>query len=283
MSGGSFMYATAGAEMRPDLKSMPNPGPAPKAKPRKSEDSASVDLTKVADLHVLSADGKSFSFKDLYLRSSHGAASHSQTHRTLFIFVRHFFCGVCQDYLQMLSASIKPEALNSPPLKYPTQIIVIGCGEPSLIPWYAETTSCPYPIYADPSGQLYQALQMTKTLSLGETKPAYSPGTFVGTTLRSMKQMVMSGPSIFKGGDFKQVGGELLIEVGSGAATHTDIAEPLPYKEYGSSEEEKTQTQTPHPATSGQDEQAHVVWVHRMQSTRDHTEVPELRKIIGLD
>ena len=47
------------------------------------------DLDDVADLPVLDADGKSYTFKTLYADNEKGAR------RVLIIFIRHFFCGVC--------------------------------------------------------------------------------------------------------------------------------------------------------------------------------------------
>ena len=47
-----------------------------------------ADLKKVADLPVLDANKKSYTFKSLYADNEHGAR------RVLIIFIRHFFCGV---------------------------------------------------------------------------------------------------------------------------------------------------------------------------------------------
>lgn len=46
------------------------------------------DLDKVADLPVLDKDRKKYTFKSLYADNENGPR------RVLFIFVRHFFCGV---------------------------------------------------------------------------------------------------------------------------------------------------------------------------------------------
>ena len=44
-----------------------------------------AELQKVADLPVLDASGKSYTFKSLY----------DGKRKLLIIFIRHFFCGVC--------------------------------------------------------------------------------------------------------------------------------------------------------------------------------------------
>lgn len=46
-------------------------------------------LEKVADIPVLDANKKSYTFKSLYADNENGPR------RVLVIFVRHFFCGVC--------------------------------------------------------------------------------------------------------------------------------------------------------------------------------------------
>jgi hypothetical protein len=105
---------------------------------------------------------------------------------------------------------------------------------------YTTTTSCPFPIYADPTRKLYDALGMTRTLELGK-KPEYANAGLLATTVHSVVQILKSGRQGMKGGDYKQVGGEFLFENGE------------------------------------------VIWCHRMRNTRDHAEVPDLRRLLGLD
>ena len=145
----------------------------------------------------------------------------------------------CQEYLRTLCSSVTPESLLALPT--PTEIAVIGCGQPDLIPFYAETTACKFPIYADPSKKLYDLLGMARTLNLGPQSPDYMQKPLLSVMLQSIFQSLGSGLKAFKGGDYWQVGGEFLFEKGE------------------------------------------VVWCHRMTNTRDHAEVPELRKQLGLD
>ncbi|KAI9802684.1 MAG: hypothetical protein M1825_002706 [Sarcosagium campestre] len=188
------------------------------------------DIERIADLVVLAADGSSRPFKSLY--SGEGVAQ-----RVMVVFIRHFFCGNCQNYLRELTESINPDSLLS--LSVPTFIAVVGCGSPELIPMYTETTNCPFPIYADPSKKIYDHLSMGRTLALGP-KPDYQRKSVLANGLASAWQMLRSGKAGFKGGDYNQVGGELLFDKGE------------------------------------------VTWCHRMRNTRDHTEVRELRRILGL-
>ncbi|CAO2652076.1 Nn.00g003590.m01.CDS01 [Neocucurbitaria sp. VM-36] len=168
------------------------------------------DLKRVEDLLVLDAKGQSIPFKELY-NAPHVAP------RQLIIFIRHFFCGNCQEYLRTLSSSIKPDDLLALPT--PTFITVIGCGRPELIPMYTETTSCPFPIYADPTRKLYDYLGMTRTFDLG-TKPDYMHTNVLINSVQSIFQGLGTGKHALKGGDFKQVGGEFIFENGECTWAH---------------------------------------------------------------
>ncbi|UPX17428.1 uncharacterized protein EKO05_0007782 [Ascochyta rabiei] len=168
------------------------------------------DLSKVEDLLILDAAGKSRPFRELYDAS--GVAP-----RQLVIFIRHFFCGNCQEYLRTLSSSITPEDLLALPT--PASITVIGCGRPELIPMYTEATGCPFPIYAEPTRKIYDYLGMTRTFDLG-SKPAYMQTHVLINSVQSIFQGLSTGRKALKGGDFKQVGGEFLFENGKCTWVH---------------------------------------------------------------
>lgn len=126
---------------------------------------------------------------------------------------------------------------------------------------YADATSCPFPIYADPTKKLYSELGMVRTLTLG-SRPEYQRRGFTANVLHSIVQGLKQIPAgrAHVGGDVQQVGGEFLFE---------------PVGDLGVS-----------PVTPGageMEEEKRVVWCHRMKNTRDHAEVPELREVLGLD
>jgi len=171
---------------------------------------SAADLARIEDLLVLDAKGQSRPFKELYQGT--GVAP-----RQLIIFVRHFFCGNCQEYLRELSALISPESLLA--LPEPTFITVIGCGRPDLIEMYTSTTNCPFPIYADPTRKLYELLGMSRTFDLGK-KPSYFQSNILVTSVQSIFQGLSTGNKALKGGDFKQVGGEFLFEDGKCVWAH---------------------------------------------------------------
>lgn len=159
----------------------------------------------------------------------------------------------CQEFLRTLCSSIPPQALAT--ASQPTSVVIIGCGQPDLIEFYAETTACPYPIYAEPTKKLYHELGMCRTLDLGPTRPEYQQKSMASMMLSSVSQATRAGRNAFKGGDFSQVGGEFLLQGAAPPQTQDAACEP-----------------------AGPD----VVFCHRMRNTRDHVQVPVLRHVLGL-
>lgn len=104
---------------------------------------------------------------------------------------------------------------------------------------------------------------MSRTLSLGNTDPDYIQHTLVTGALKSIVQglrRIRSGDAL-KAGDMKQVGGEFLFEVIGGVATENGKAA----------------------TKKGNTGKVQVTWCHRMRNTRDHAEIPAIRKVLGLD
>lgn len=165
---------------------------------------SAAELDAAADLNVLRADGTSVPFRSVY-------SAQCVARRVLVIFVRHFFCGNCQEYLRTITQDLTPETLLSLPI--PTTMAVIGCGSPDLIPMYTSLTGCRFPIYADPRRALFDALGMRRTFSLGPRAPDYMRRSVLANSLHSVVQVLRSGATrAFKGGDIKQNGGELLFD-----------------------------------------------------------------------
>lgn len=199
-------------------------------------------LAAVYDIPIYSADGSGRPFGSVFdpLYATH--------QRQLVLFVRHFYCGACQAYLRTLTDSITMQEYFSIPT--PTSIIIIGCGEPDLIPQYKKFTNCPFPIFADPNRQLFKKLGMTVSLNIGNERPEYmkdisAPAWLAGqvTTIRkSLKDPEgIRKRDIFRGGNPMQIGGEFLFDDGE------------------------------------------AVWCHRMKNYRNHAEVTKLRKLLELD
>lgn len=226
-------------------------------------------LQKIQDFPILDQDGKVVPFKTLY-------TGPNVTRRVLIIFIRHFFCGNCQEYVRSLSRSgITPNTLLNLPT--PTFIAIIGHGSPSLIPMYASETACPFPIYADPTKKLYDALGMMRTLNLGE-RPEYQRrelwSIVAASFMQSMKNL--KGGLLLKGGDYQQVGGEFLFEP-------TTVSTPMASPEDEAGQEKRLGEGLDGKLGPEQTEEKHITWCHRMRNTRDHAEIPELREVLGLD
>ncbi|KAG6003751.1 hypothetical protein E4U21_001754 [Claviceps maximensis] len=237
-------------------------------------------IAKIDNYLVLDRCGKSRPFRKLYRG---GCAMR----RTLFIFIRHFYCGNCQEYLRTVSESITPEALATIPVS--TSIVVIGCGDPALIDMYAETTKWPYEMYTDPSGSLFNELGMMKTLALG-SRPVYMKKSMVMSTIHSIGQALRAIPGgmVLKSGDQRQVGGEFLFEpLTMAAPAHTPRDMPSLAPDLEESEEKKEKKMDD---DGDQDEEPdkyaeekRLTWCHRMRTTRDHAEIPELMEVLGLE
>jgi len=199
-------------------------------------------LWNVQGMPIYDAEGRGRTFGSLF---DPDAATHE---RQLIIFVRHFYCGACQAYLKDLTRGISIRDYFSMPTS--TSIVIIGCGEPDLIPHYQRLTGCPFPMFADPSRQLFKRLGMKTNLNLGLHRPEYMQDTstvaWLGGQLIEVARNVRNPDGIrkrdvFRGGNFLQVGGEFLFEDGQ------------------------------------------VIFAHRMRNYRDHTAISVLRQLLGLD
>jgi len=157
---------------------------------------------EIASLSVLDSNGIAHEFSSLYI-------SDNQNQQTLFVFIRHFFCGSCKDYVCALCEEngITPDELSSANKR----LIIIGCGQPNLIEQYKKDTNCSFEIYVDPNRQLYEALGMIRSLSLGDRKPDYIKSSMLSTIAKSLVSAFSAGSAMFQGGDVQQIGGEYLI------------------------------------------------------------------------
>ena len=82
------------------------------------------------------------------------------------------------------------------------------------MPSYIDTTSCPFPIYTDPSRQLYNLLGMTSNIGMGSTRPAYQTESTLSTIVTSLVGELKAGTKIFSGGDYSLNGGEWVFDAG---------------------------------------------------------------------
>ena len=150
-------------------------------------------------LVVLTPDGQPTPLTDL--TSSASAA------RVLLVFIRHFYCGSCKDFVRALAAepSLSPQSLLS--TNPGTALCIVGCGQPSLIPAYRAELGAPWEFYSDPSGVVYDALGMHRSLASGPGtgggKPEYIKTGFARLAWNGIVDSVKGGPT--KGGDVTRV------------------------------------------------------------------------------
>ncbi|KAJ7496858.1 AhpC/TSA antioxidant enzyme-domain-containing protein [Mycena latifolia] len=135
--------------------------------------------------------------------------------KTVVVFIRHFFCGICQGYVEQL-ASVPAGALESAG----TKIAVIGCGRWQAIRNYAEITGFQGAIYADPTLNLYRTLGMDiKTLAKtpsGQKKPSYITTSSLANIWMSLKTGPFRYPSLIgKQGNMAQIGGDFVLGPGN--------------------------------------------------------------------
>ncbi|PGH13547.1 hypothetical protein AJ80_06297 [Polytolypa hystricis UAMH7299] len=233
----------------------------------KGNDKVSNDLPsssmirQAGDIPIFDSEGNESRFGDLFQTAGFPARR-----KILVVFIRHFFCGNCQEYISYLASSI-PSPKSLPPN---TSVVVIGCGSPSLIPMYTQITGWALPIYTDPTSRIHSIFGLTRTLSLGPAAPDYIRVSLTSLIVRGITQglkRVRTGDAL-KSGDMLQVGGEFLFEVD----------ETPPSRSASSSSSSLTLLSLKRDVGSVQ-----VTWCHRMNHTRDHTEIPVLLGILGLE
>ncbi|KAI1615221.1 hypothetical protein EDD37DRAFT_637440 [Exophiala viscosa] len=229
------------------------------------ENAPSPSMLKQAfEHHIYSSDAKPIPFGSLF--------DNVQSHQSvLVIFIRHFFCGNCQEYVRRLSSSQSPLHPAKPASQRPL-IIIIGPGFPSLISSYTALTECAFPIYADPSTQLYDILGMHRTLSMGSKGPEYIQRSLVGNAVKSAWQILrrVGTGDAMSGGDLDINGGEFLFVHRS--TTKTDHhrsglnSHPPAFRRLVSTASSSSLSTI----------QWEVSWCHRMLNSRDHTELAAL-------
>ena len=209
-----------------------SPAPAPQA-PLDTPPPAAT-LVKANSYKLFNSKNERIRFGDIF--------SPNPTSRVLVLFIRHFFCGNCQEYIRRITALIPPTSLPKD-----LSIAIIGCGAPSLIPSYVDLTSCPYPIYSDPSAKLFEMLGMHRSLSLGPRAPEYIQHSLLAGCIKSVVQGLkrIGSGDVMSAGDLSVNGGEFIFD-------------------------------------RGLDQKWSVSWCHRMQNSRDHSEVDDLMGTLGL-
>lgn len=131
-------------------------------KPQNSPTSTEYELPTAAQmiqagsLPLTCEDGSKITFGSLFT-----------AHRTIVVFLRHFMCPYCQDYMSSLKALDKPEMLSrwsddASEQRRLVSLVVISSGAHALIRKYRKIFGLPFRVYTDPDLGVYKALGMGK-------------------------------------------------------------------------------------------------------------------------
>ncbi|KAK5107033.1 hypothetical protein LTR62_001922 [Meristemomyces frigidus] len=162
---------------------------------------------EIASLPLTTEDGTKVPFNSLYTSSS-SSENTSTSSKHLIIFIRHFFCGSCEEYVRNLTrhTSTFSSSIN---------LTIIASGLPNQIPGYRQRTGTTFPIFCDPERKIYAALGMTNNYGSGEKKPGYIQQGSAWLALKSSWTLLTSKGGLgMEGGHPGQNGGEVVV-VGS--------------------------------------------------------------------
>jgi hypothetical protein len=110
-------------------------------------------VAEAAKYVLVDEDGKDVVFGSLLPPGSEASTSSSDatTPHTVVFFIRHFWCGSCQDFMLHSIAKLDPDMLAAHNVK----VAIIGCGGWKNIKTYRALFDCPFPLYSDTSRGLY--------------------------------------------------------------------------------------------------------------------------------
>lgn len=159
-------------------------------------------ISQVLDAEILDSDGKPTTLRAV-----------QQGRKLVVIFVRHWWCGVCQSYTRHISHCIPPDNVLSD-----TQIIFVGVGYPKPIAAWKEITGCTYPVYAHPTLAIHKLVEFNsqkKDLSITTYDKSFEQG--LGTFWDHFKRVFWTGlwahpDHLMSVGPFDQNGGEMVFE-----------------------------------------------------------------------
>ncbi|KAF8813340.1 hypothetical protein BYT27DRAFT_7239309 [Phlegmacium glaucopus] len=140
-----------------------------------------LQLNYAANLQITGDDGKHITFGSLF-----------ESQRTIVIFIRHFWCPLCQDYMSSVKSLLRPEMVcntcesgvdhRSQSQNHGTtecggdceagtrvRFVVISNGAHGMIAKYRQIFGLPFKVYTDPTLALYQALGMGRDGDLRQT------------------------------------------------------------------------------------------------------------------
>ncbi|KAE8154087.1 AhpC/TSA antioxidant enzyme-domain-containing protein [Aspergillus avenaceus] len=170
-------------------------------------------LCDAYNLDLQSGDGAHIRFGELVA----GKGDHITT---VVIFIRHFFCLYDQSYVHNISRRLTESITPNTDSANPTQVILIGCGQPAGIVPYVTDTSAAFPLYTDPTGTIYEKLHMKKSYTGLTRPPSYAPVSALRAFGVGIKGLFKTGLQVLKGGGWNRNGGEWVFRDGKCVFVH---------------------------------------------------------------
>ncbi|XP_028747543.1 peroxiredoxin-like 2C isoform X1 [Peromyscus leucopus] len=153
----------------------------------------------VAELPVLDASGRRVTFGALF-----------RERRALVVFVRHFLCYVCKEYVEDL-AKIPKSFLQEADVT----LIVIGQSSYHHIEPFCKLTGYSHEIYVDPEREIYKRLGMKRGEEISSSgQSPHIKSSLLSGSLQSLWRAV-TGPLFDFQGDPAQQGGTLILGPGN--------------------------------------------------------------------
>ncbi|WVQ94085.1 hypothetical protein IAU59_001163 [Kwoniella sp. CBS 9459] len=133
--------------------------------------------------------------------------------KTVVFFIRHFWCGQCQDYTFASLSCLDPVALK----KAGIRVVIISNGSWKIIKSYRKLFNCPFPIYVDGPRRLYQLMGMTKMTNdfgpMFKGRAAYHQRPVPTQLLHGLGNAFFRMP-LANPGTLTQLGGEFILSPG---------------------------------------------------------------------
>ncbi|EIW84291.1 hypothetical protein CONPUDRAFT_50940 [Coniophora puteana RWD-64-598 SS2] len=132
--------------------------------------------------------------------------------RVVFIFIRHFWCPYCQDYMASIASTVDPRVLRDAGVS----LIIISNGSYKMIKSYRKIFRMPFKIYTDPALRVYQALGMgRRTGPDPQVRGSYiRHGSVRGAGMVLLNALRVGMPMWGRGGNMSQLGGEFVLGPG---------------------------------------------------------------------
>ncbi|XP_048359636.1 peroxiredoxin-like 2C isoform X2 [Sphaerodactylus townsendi] len=159
-----------------------------------------VELRDAYSCLVVDAAGKEMPFGALY-----------EQQKTILVFVRHFLCYACKEYVEDLG-KISKDFLQDANVR----LVVIGQSSHHHIKPFCNLTGYPHEMFVDPERKIYRALGMKRgETSITSVQSPHVKSNLLSGSIKSMWR-AMASPAFDFQGDPAQQGGTLILGPGIG-------------------------------------------------------------------